>query len=165
MKYIIQSRITATTGKHVCRTCGNNGAFLNVSYEVTTQEQYDLFQKELKGVKDMQEALALLDTSQVSEQVWEATIKEQQEGILQEHGKQFFCWKCQAEVLDLIMAMTGNPLFLMALSLWKQTAIFIIRDVNNPDIPLLVKMDYLDVEKFRKELDEGLMDKIPEVKR
>src|SRR5258708_31142696 len=89
LTHVVQARITAVPGKHVCVQCGADASLLDVSYEVISQDQADRIAQEARKQTTADRMLRAVKEPQAGPEMavatWQATLREQHHGLPREH--------------------------------------------------------------------------------
>lgn len=144
--HVIQSRITEDSEKHVCGYCGKDTSLMEVSYEVVTQDQADQVAEEVRYQSSIDNAVRIAQQSSVGDAIYEATLREQQDGPPQEHHRYYRCFYCMALLISKATGIphSGEVLLLRLVAGSSIGAVFAARNVNNPDRIIMMNAPFQD---------------------
>lgn len=131
LTYLIHSRIRMINKGHLCSRCAEDATIQCTIYEVLTNDNIEKTRKE--AVSHLTDAA-----------IFQATLKEQQQGLPQEHACFYSCISCMLGYFSLLLGASESRRILLkylrpSLTLW------IVRDTHQPACYLFLQAFSADI--------------------
>jgi len=149
--HIIQARITLASGNHQCCMCKKKAGFAFVSYEAMSEDVRAAFIARLATMTLEEQMKAHGKSALESNVTYEATLQEQQQGEPIARARGYNCFSCLSRFISDGMDIPDIGATVLSL-LTSDSALWIIRDVGEPDRWGLTKTPHQDVTLLREEL-------------